>query len=156
MKNIYRLIVSNYGEEESMEVNGKILFINCPFKNSLKIFSFPRWRFRKRKYLSLIRTYKITCVDWLEYSLQNVFFYLFLKNIEKYDTLCFELAGFDFSTVSKAKQFLLELAPQIGDKKVLIVVKKDSFEENNILLEFPICNSSENGNALKLPSTLHN
>jgi len=139
-RNIYRFIVKNYGEEESIKMNGKLLFINGPFEKSLKLFSFPKWKFRKKKYAKNIEKYRITCIDWLEYSLQNILFYLLLKNIAKYDCLIFELAGFDFLTIEKIKQVLLQLEPHIDGRLILIVVEKESVDENGILAGFPIYN----------------
>lgn len=142
MRSIYRFIVKTYGEEESIKNKGEMLFINCPFKESLKIFSYPKWRFRKRKFAKLIEKYNIICLDWLEYSLSNVLYYLLLKNIEKNDSLCFELAGLDIATIIKTKQVLLELEPSLKGSMIFIVVEKDSFEENNILSEFAIYNNT--------------
>jgi hypothetical protein len=72
-----------------------------------------------------------------------------LKNIEKYDCLCFEFAGFYFSTIIKAKQFLLELGVHFDNRTILIVVKKDALEENNILLDFPIYSNNGMGYCIK-------
>jgi hypothetical protein len=142
MRNIYRFIVNNYGEEETIKVNGEIVFINSPFKRSLKIFSFPKWRFRKKKYAKKLKQYNVTCIDWIDYSLENILFYLLLKSIEKYDCICFGFAGFDYSTIEKTKRFLLELEPHIDGKLVLIVVEKVSVDEKGIISGFPIYNGN--------------
>jgi hypothetical protein len=140
MESIYRFIVKHLGEEETIKVNGKILFINCPFKKSLKAFSFPTWKFSKKKYAKKLEQYNITCIDWLEYSVQNILYYLLLDNLEKYDCFCFEFAGFEPSTLIKTKQFLLELKPHLDNKIILIVVEKHAIEDNDVFSEFPVYN----------------
>ncbi len=138
MKKIYRYLVNSYGEEEAVKINGKLLFINCPFKKSLKISSLPIRKFKKEIYARNLDRYQITCVNYLDYNLENIFFYILLNNIEKYDCFCFETAGFDFTTIDKTKQFLVQLVEHLNSKMVLIVVKEDSVEDNEILSEFPI------------------
>ncbi|RFS18681.1 hypothetical protein DVR12_26920 [Chitinophaga silvatica] len=138
MRNIYRLVVSTYGEAESIKVNGKLAFINCPFKRSLKIYSYPKWKFRKGKFAKVLNKYNITCIGWLEYSLPNILFNLLLRNLEKADCICFGFAGLDYSTIEKAKRLLLQLEPSINDKLILILVEEKSIDEKGLLAGFPI------------------
>lgn len=142
MGHLYRLIVNNLGEEEKIKINGRVIYINCPFRKSRKIFSFGKWRFRKRTFIKKINQYNITCVDWFEYSTQNILYYLLLNNLNKYDGACFELAGFSPSTAVHIKQFLLELKPHLDNKIVIVVVEKNSMDDD-IFSEFPIYNSTE-------------
>jgi len=130
--------VKNYGEEETVKTKGKTLFINGPFKKSLKIYSLPLRKFKKKTYARNLDRYDITCVNYPDYSLENVLFYTLLDNLEKYDCLCFGMAGFSFSNIISTKQFLVQLEKHLYNKTVLIVVKEDETEENDILSEFPI------------------
>ena len=68
-----------------------------------------------------------------------------MKEMEKFDCVCFGFAGFDYLGIEKAKQFLLELEPSVYGKLILIVVEEKSIEEEGILTEFPIYQSVLNG-----------
>lgn len=138
MIKLYRYKVADYGQEKALSGIDKILFINCPFSESYKVYSFPEKKFKKDVFERNLNKYQVKCVVYPGYSLLNVLIYVVLENLEAYHCICIEMAGFALDDVMKFKRFLLELQEHLSGKEILIVVKNDDPDMDEILLSFPV------------------